>query len=64
MAEKETSHKSDKLPRGIETYERKSEALARKLARDSSTGTIERKRLGEQLIRESTEAFEPSRRKA
>jgi hypothetical protein len=45
------------LPRGIQTYERKSEAIARKLAKDDTTGLLDRKKLGEQLIRESTEAI-------
>jgi hypothetical protein len=44
------------LPRGIQTYERKSEAIARKLATDYKTGRLDRQKLGEQLIRESTEA--------
>ena len=44
------------LPRGIQTYERKSEAIARKLAKDYTTGLSDRKKLGEQLIRESTDA--------
>lgn len=48
---------SGDLPRGIQTYERKSEALAQKLAKDYKTGLLDRKKLGEQLIRESTEAI-------
>jgi hypothetical protein len=64
MADKELTRKGDNttLPRGIQTYEGKSEAIARKLARDSRSSVIERKRLGEQLIRESTEAFKSGRR--
>jgi hypothetical protein len=52
-----TSRSDLALPRGIQTYERKSEAIARKLARDYKTSLDDRKKLGEQLIRESTDAI-------
>jgi hypothetical protein len=52
-----TSRSDSALPRGIQTYDRKSEAIARKLAKDYTTGLLDRKKLGEQLIRESTDAI-------
>jgi hypothetical protein len=45
------------LPRGIQTYDSRSEGMARQLARDAKTGVFQRKKLGEQLIRESSEPF-------
>jgi hypothetical protein len=52
-----TSKSGDVLSGGIQTYDRKSEAMARRLAQDFKTGLLDRKKLGEQLIRESSEAI-------
>lgn len=54
------SEKSESLPNGIQTFDTKSDSMARKLAKDPSPARIERKHLGEQLIREATEAFRPT----
>ncbi|MGB8631959.1 MAG: hypothetical protein WCD69_21710 [Xanthobacteraceae bacterium] len=47
-----------KWPQGIVTYELESETLARQLAKAPNPAPQDWKRLGEQLIRESTEAME------
>jgi hypothetical protein len=53
-----TTTTQNALPHGIETYDSKSEELARRLAKSANPKYSDRKKLGELLILESTAALE------
>jgi hypothetical protein len=52
------------LPRGIYTFEAKSIAMAKGIARSRASTLLERKELGESLIREAKKEMTYVRRKA